>query len=319
MWFASLDAHRKWDEQKGLTNPHGPADAVIPPYMVDASGVRGDLARYYDEIARLDRYTGLVVEELKRQNVYKNTLICFMADNGRPFPRCKTWLYDSGIKTPLIMTWPQGLKKADAACASLVSVIDLAPTFLDLAGVARPEAMQGVSLYPLLQDARASVRDYVFAEHNWHDMEAHERMVRWKHHKYIRNARPELANWVYAHHAEPSYVDLFERQRAGKLTPAQADVLRAPRPAEMFFDLETDPEELHNLVDEPQREGPLVRLRKALDEWQERTGDTVPENLTGDIIDRETYGWLHKPKEVPRGTIPGSERGAEQINDPGPR
>ena len=103
MWFASKDAHRGWQKDE-LGEKHNQADAIIPPYMADMEGTRTDLAFYYDEIQRLDRYVGLVVKELKKQQVLDNTVIMFMADNGRPFPRCKTWLYDSGIKTPLYCT-----------------------------------------------------------------------------------------------------------------------------------------------------------------------------------------------------------------------
>jgi arylsulfatase A-like enzyme len=317
MWFASLDAHRKWDQQNP-EYPHTPADAVIPPYMAGAAGTRRDLASYYDEIARLDQYVGLVIDELQHQKILENTLICFMADNGRPFPRCKTWLYDSGIKTPLVMSWPDKIHGAGVVSDSLVSVIDLAPTFLEVAGAAVPEAMQGKSVTNLFSNPEEKVREYAFAEHNWHDMQAHERMVRWKQYKYLLNARPSLANWVHAHHAVPSYQDLFNLRKDGSLSPAQADVLRVPRPAEMLFDVEKDPHELTNLVDQKEYQEAVQHLRKVLKLWQDSTGDTVPENLTGDIIDRKTFEWLHQPRAVPRGTIPGSERNAKGINAPGP-
>jgi len=87
---------------------------------------------------RLDRYVGLVVEELRRQGVLDGTCIMFMADNGRPFPRCKTQLYDNGIKAPFVVRWPDGFVKPGSVCNSLASVIDIAPTVLDLAGLKPP-------------------------------------------------------------------------------------------------------------------------------------------------------------------------------------
>ena len=69
--------------------------------MVDAPGTRAELGLYYDEVMRFDRYIGLVVEELEKQGVLDNTVILVMADNGRPFPRCKTWVFDGGVKTPM--------------------------------------------------------------------------------------------------------------------------------------------------------------------------------------------------------------------------
>jgi arylsulfatase len=318
MWFASTDAHRHWQPDK-QAQPHEPADAVIPPYMADFPDTRKDLARYYDEVQRL-RYVGLVVEELKRQNVCDNTVIIFMADNGRPFPRCKTWLYDSGIKTPFIVHWPKAIPKPGGICNSLVSVLDIAPTILELAGLQAPSSMQGVSFVPLLTHPSRQIRHYVFAEHNWHDQAAHERLVRWKNYIYIRNAHPELDNLVAAHWNEPSYKDLFRLRQEGKLTPAQADVFRSPRPAEALFNVSTDYHQLNNIVADPNHKKALEHLRQRMRQWQHRTGDTVPERLTQDRFDRQTGKGLFKGL-VPakRGIIPGSERDAQNINDPGPR
>jgi N-sulfoglucosamine sulfohydrolase len=319
MWFASTDAHRRWNPDEHAKT-HNPEDAVIPPYMADLPGTRKDLACYYDEVQRLDRYVGLVVQELKRQGVLDNTVVIFMADNGRPFPRCKTWLYDSGIKTPLVVHWPKGIAKASGVSDSLVSVIDIAPTILELAGVQVPDSMQGVSFSPLLKDTKRQVRNYAFAEHNWHDQTAHERLVRWRDYVYIRNARPELDNLVAAHWNEPSYRDLFGLREQGKLTDAQADVFRSPRPAEALFDVSSDYHQVNNIVGNPNHSQALEHLRKRMDEWQKRTGDTVPENLTQDRFDRKTGKNLFKGL-VPskRGTIPGSEQDAQNINGPGPR
>jgi arylsulfatase A-like enzyme len=319
MWFASTDAHRRWNPDENA-KPHKPQDAVIPPYMADRPGTRKDLASYYDEVQRLDRYVGLVVQELKRQGVLDSTVVMFMADNGRPFPRCKTWLYDSGIKTPLVVHWPKGIAKTGVVCDSLVSVIDIAPTILELAGVPVAAAMQGVSFVPLLKDTKRQVRDYAFGEHNWHDQTAHERMVRWRNYVYVRNARPELDNLVAAHWNEPSYTDLFDLRRQGKLTPAQADVFESPRPAEALFDMSNDYHQLNNVAGDPDHSEALEHLRKRMDEWQKRTGDTIPDNLTQDRFDRKTGERLFDGlRPLKRGTIPGSERDAQNINHPGPR
>ena len=323
MWFASIDAHRPW-EPDSLGEKHNKADAVIPPYMADMDGTREDLASYYDEIQRLDRGVGQVVKELKQQGVLDNTIIIFMADNGRPFPRCKTWLYDGGIKTPFIVHWPRGITKPGTTSHSLVSVIDIAPTILELVGIEAPEGFQGISMTPLLKDTEASIRDYAFAEHNWHGTEAHERMVRWKKWVYIRNARPQLYGMVSAHVylKAGSYMDLFTLQKNGKLTSTQADIFLEPRPAEMLFDVESDYHQLNNLAGNPENKEILAHLRAIMDEWQDKTGDTTPEKLTPDCIDRKTFEWSKQwleTRTVDRGIIPGSERNAANINNPGPR
>jgi len=320
MWFASNDAHRIWHADRGA-EPHQLSDVVVPPYMVDTPETRKDLAQYYDEIQRLDRYTGLVVEELKKQKILDNTVIIFMADNGRPFPRAKTWLYDSGIKTPFIVHWPAGIRKKGAVTDSLVSVLDIAPTILKAAGVAVPESMQGVSMAPVFEDPRAVIREYAFAERNWHDVEGHARLLRWKNWVYIRNFRPELPGLAagQAKAGVASYDDLRRLKQEGKLTSLQADIFMAPRPEEMLFNVVEDPIQSKNLADNPEYAEILTAMRKTLAEWQERTGDTVPKNLTKSIVDARTGRFLVKPGNVKRGTTPGSERNAALINDPGPR
>ncbi len=107
LWAASSDPHRPY-QPGAIAKPHVTADAVVPPYLPAVQEVRDDLALYYDEITRLDAAIGEVFDELKRQNALDNTLVVFMSDNGRPFPRCKTTVYDSGIRTPLIALSPAG-------------------------------------------------------------------------------------------------------------------------------------------------------------------------------------------------------------------
>mgnify|MGYP001798388104 CR=1 FL=1 len=127
-WLASFDAHRPFYE--GISDePYRAEDAIIPPYMPDNEKVRKDFALYYDEISRLDDYVGKVVAELEEQGVSDNTLILFMSDNGRAFPRDKTTLYEGGIKTPWIVKWPAKVK-GGSINNNLISSVDIAPTFM---------------------------------------------------------------------------------------------------------------------------------------------------------------------------------------------
>ena len=191
-WFAPYDAHRVWGENR-FSSTHNPNDIEVPPTLVDNDSTRIDLGQYYDEIKRFDHHIGEVVEELKTQGVYDNTVILIMADNGRPFPRDKTRMYDSGMKTPFIVHWPNTIKKGEVS-NSLVSSLDIAPTILDICGIAPPESFQGTSFKKVLSNPDALVRKYAFAEHNWHDHEAHERMARTEDFIYVLNSRPEFPN-----------------------------------------------------------------------------------------------------------------------------
>ena len=321
MWFASNDAHRGWTADKHAKR-HTPEDAVIPPYLIDNLKARKDMAKYYDEVQRLDRYLGEVVKELKKQNVFENTIIIFMADNGRPFPRCKTRLYDSGIKTPLVVHWPAGMKQKNVVSESLVSVIDIAPTILELAGLKLPQSFQGVSMTPLLADPKTSIRKYVFSEHNWHAQIAHERMVRRGNYVYIRNAHPELSQIIALTGACPNLKELRKLAKENKLTVAQMDPFLKPRPAEELFIVSNDPDQLKNIAGNPEYSKVMDDMRKLMDEWQSRTGDTTPplDKATPDRYDRRTAKPIHGKSGRPKGGIaPGETTGASKINDSGPR
>lgn len=322
MWFASHDAHRDWQPDPEA-RPHSPDDAVVPPYMIDAPATRRDLARYMDEVQRLDRYVGDVVAELDRQGVLENTLLIYMADNGRPFPRDKAALYDGGIKTPFIVHWPAGLRATGRVSGAIVSAVDIAPTLLEVAGIEIPPTIQGVSFMPLLEDPAQKVREYAFAELNWHTQFFHLRAVRWENYLYIRNTVPELSGMMGAkiNRRYPPWLDLVRARDEGELSPAQANIFLAPRPAEELFDVEADPHQLVNLVEEASHRPALEHLRSILEQWQDATGDTIPEPdaRTPDRYNRETGAVTDAPFSPPRNDFPGKRSGAEAIHDPGPR
>lgn len=323
-WLAAADAHRGWDGDlqwnESLYGPkHQPENVVVPPYLMDDAATRKDLASYYNEITRFDHFIGVMVRALEEAKLLDNTLIFVLADNGRPFPRAKTRLHDSGMKTALIAHWPARMMQPGVPCDSLVSSIDITSTMLDAAGSAPLPSMQGVSLLPTFDNPGATVRQHAFSEHNWHDYEAHGRAVRSGGYLYIRNHRPKLAWQGPADSvASPSFQSLLMALKAGKLTPAQEDVFLSPRPAEELYFTATDPLQLDNLATKPEHDSIKTQLSRLLDQWMEETGDAVPDDLSPDGYDRETG----KPfvKGLPlRGTWPGKPRGAHLLNAPGPR
>ena len=316
MWFASIDAHRGWDDQIFLDR-HDPAEVPVPKYLVDAEATRQDLAQYYDEIARLDFHVGEIEKELEKQGVADNTVIIFMADNGRPFPRCKTRVYDSGMRTPFVIKWPNGIQQPASVCHSLISAIDIAPTILELCGIPIEDSFQGGSFASLLKNPEKSFRQFVFSEHNWHDHEALERMVRSKDYLYVLNERPQFPNCGPADsNRSPSQADLDKRAEAGELTPEQQDIFLTPRPREELFDLRTDPEQFRNLTEDPNYADALQQMRQVMTRWREETADTTPENLTPDWYARFTG--LPLEIERQRGEMPGAAKSATTVNGKGP-
>lgn len=287
-WLAAVDPHR--DYQAGaIPEPHRPADAVVPPYLPDTPEVRADLASYYDEVSRLDRFVGAVLDELDRQGVASNTLVLFLSDNGRPFPRCKTTVYDSGCRTPLIARWPAGGVRAGSTTASLVSTIDIAPTLLGLAGAPIPAAVQGRGFASVLRDPAAKHRDFVFLEKNWHDFDDHARAVRSARYRYVRNGYRDVPMTPPADAVRsPTFQAMLTLFDAGKLPPEQRTCFTTPRPAEELYDLDADPHELRNVVADVKYADALVAHRRALEEWVKETDDRLPATRTPDGFDRRT-------------------------------
>lgn len=309
LWFASFDAHRPWGSNDFSGN-NDPEQIQPSPYLANTRNTKADLARYYDEITRFDHHIGQVEDELQKQGVLENTLLIIMSDNGRPFPRSKTRVYDSGMKTPFIVKWNRGLPRKGVVTNSLISVIDIAPTLLEVSGVEVISGFQGRSFAKVLKDPASGFRNYIFSEHNWHDYEALERMVRTKDYLYVVNLRPNLSNPGPADsNGSPAFQDLKEIRDAGKLTPAQADIFITPRPAEELYDCRKDPMQLVNVASLAEYQRRLEGMRTIMKQWREETMDTAPAVLTKDWFDRETGKALEVEKT--RGEMPGGKQAVE--------
>jgi len=296
-WVGFRDAHRGY--QKGAFDPpHDPARVKVPPYLADTQGTREDLAMYYDEIARMDGNIGRFVSELKRRRLYEHTLIIFLGDNGMPFPRAKGTLYDAGVGTPLVMCWP-GVIEPGGVYDDLVSVVDFAPTWLELAGIDKPADMQGDSLLDIIKDPSRPGRQYVFSERNWHDCDEHMRSVRGRRFKLIRNAYLDVPFGTPADvAASPSWQDLYGLKGQNKLTAEQLLLFRVPRPRTELYDVQADPWELHNLAGQREYANIVRELNSVLDRWIAKTGDFPPHRRRrGDTTHRNTG--VRFMKEIP--------------------
>lgn len=287
LWLAAFDPHRDY-EPGAAEPPHGLGEVAVPPELPDTPEVRADLARYADEVARLDQHVGAVLDELDRRGIAGETLVAFLSDNGRPFPRSKTTLYEAGIRTPLLIRWP-GHVRPGTSCGALASTIDLAPTFLELAGVGVFPTGQGASIAACLADPSARPRRFLHAERNWHDYSARGRAVLDGRFKYIRNDDASLPLTPPADAVRsPTFRAMRKLRDEGKLDPACASTFGAPRPAEELYDLDADPRERRNLAGDPAHAGDLDRLRAELASWSRATGDgPPPARLRPDEFDRE--------------------------------
>ncbi|HWN93790.1 MAG TPA: sulfatase [Methylomirabilota bacterium] len=136
-----------------------PAKMKLPPYHPDTPETRRDLANYYNLATAVDYHVGDVLRLLEDKNLATNTIVIFFGDHGRGLPRSKRWVYDSGIRVPLIVRWP-GVIKPGTVREDLVSFIDFAPTMLALAGAMIPTNLQG---QVFLGPKTAPERKYIFA------------------------------------------------------------------------------------------------------------------------------------------------------------
>jgi arylsulfatase A-like enzyme len=287
------DAHRDFD--RGCVDPpYEPDQITVPPYLPDEPEVREDLAGFYDEITRMDETIGAILKRCEDEGVLENTFVMFLGDNGPPFPRAKTTLYDSGIATPLVCRWPKRIRPGQRHCG-VVSAVDIAPATLEAAGLHAPDAMQGVSLWKQVEHPREHGRQYIFAEKNWHDLDDHSRAVRDNRYKYIRNAFYEEPLRPAADVARsPSFQVMRELRDAGALDRDVMLHFRNRRPHEELYDLKHDAMEFRNVAGDSAYGPVLERMRAALDRWIDETDDIPPEDALPDKFDPETGERLEK-------------------------
>jgi len=274
-WYAFIDPHRGYQENT-IPDPHDPAQVIVPPYLADTPETRKDLAMYYDEITRMDRNIGEVLQLLEDANEAENTLVIFITDNGKPFTRAKGSLYDEGIKSPLIAVWPEKIE-AGTTNDALISLIHLAPTILDAAVLQKGDDMYGESLLPMFEGEGRQPDAFVFAERNWHDCDEHMRSVRSDTFKLIFNAYTEWPLCTAADLAgSPSHQSLLRLKEEEKLNDDQMLVFQVPRPAIEFYNVKEDPYELNNLAYDAQYRPKIAQHFSALSEWMEQTDDFDP-------------------------------------------
>lgn len=275
LWFGSTDPHRGYGPG-AFTPPHDPANVIVPDFLPDTPEVRQDLAYYYDEIARFDKESGEILQLLEEHHLAENTMIVMAGDNGLPFPRAKATLYEPGINVPLLIKWP-GVVDSGRVTDTLVSLTDLAATWLEAAGIDIPDIMQSHSLVPFLAEEAYTPRPYIFAERNWHDNWDPTRCIVSRKYKLIQNYRPE-AGYLPSLDLlnSPSYQSIEELRSQGKLTGHLRWYARRTRPEVEFYDLEDDPGEWNNLAEIPGYESLIQEHQLALSTWMKETHDFLP-------------------------------------------
>lgn len=260
----------------GVTrNRFDPAKLEMPAYLPGNAETRGEVAEYYEAANRLDQGIGMMMEVLREAGQLDNTLIVFLSDNGMPFANAKTNCYDAGLHLPLIVRAP-GQTRRGVVNNSMVSWVDILPTFLDWAGAKGPNyELHGKSILPILETENAAGRDEVYFSHTFHEITMYYPMrgIRTRRYKYIRNLFPELefphASDLWASSTWQSVLRAGENAKVGARPVGQY----LHRAGEELYDIQADPHEVNNLAKSPAQAATLAALRRQVHEYRARTND----------------------------------------------
>lgn len=248
-------------------------EVSVPPYLPNTEVGKKDVRCMYSNILEMDNKVGQILEALKSDGLLDSTIVVWYTDHGGPLPRQKRVLYDSGLKVPMIIRFPNG-EFYGHRDNRIISFIDLAPTTLSLAGIEPPHYMEGKAF--LGEYMRANEPEYAFgAADRFDEFTDHMRSVRDKRFKYIRNY--ELDKPVYSDVAYrkqmPIMQELLQLKEQNLLTPEQAVWFAHPKQKEELYDLENDPHELNNLAQNPEFQEQLEKMRRACTDWIEHIDD----------------------------------------------
>ena len=283
--FASNDPHSAWTRGP----KYDPEKISVPSYYHDNATTRQLLAAHYGEISKLDEQVGKLMELLDKTKQADNTLVMFVSEQGNSLPYGGKWsVYDNGIRIATAVRWPGKIKPGSTTDA-LMQYVDIAPTFLEAAGVdptkidtGCPDAngkhgFDGRSMLDVLTGKADKHRDYIFSQHTTVGINGFEepypmRAVRDGQYKLIRNLTPENRyNIRGIHKVEP----LLSWQKDAKDDPKLAQKVEwlFQRPAEELYDLRADPLETKNLAADPKLADVKARLQGELDAWMAQQGD----------------------------------------------
>jgi N-sulfoglucosamine sulfohydrolase len=298
-WLGSADPHRPYEPGTGAQSGMELEKIRLYECFPDNEIVRGDVADYYYEVQRFDTLVAGAIRILEEYGELENTIIVVTGDNGMPFPRCKANNYDSGVRAPLAIRWGSGIKNPGRVLDDFISFTDLAPTFLELAGVEIPLVMTGKSFTNLLRSNEDGFVDRENRSYVLHGKERHVpgqeenmggypiRAIRTHDYLYIRNFKAErwpagTPNYKEAYipycwlgdcDNGPTKTYMVENREKDEQMAKLWDLAFGKRPPEELYDCRNDPEQLVNVAGDPAYSGIKEELSARLMEQLELTGD----------------------------------------------
>ncbi|KPL13824.1 MAG: heparan N-sulfatase, partial [Bacteroides sp. SM23_62] len=298
-WLGSWDPHRPYEVGTGVQSGMDLEKIRLFGCFPDDPVVRSDVADYYYEVQRFDTLVMTAIRSLEKIGQLKNTIIVVTGDNGMPFPRCKANLYDPGTRMPLAIRWGSGIRYPGRIVDDFISTTDIAPTFLELAGVEIPEVMTGKSLVTLLRSKKDGIiepgqRGYVLHGKERHvpGQEGHmggypSRAIRNHDFLYVRNFKPDRWPagtpdhgkafmphfWLADCDNGPTKTYMVENRDRDDHHRLLYELSFGKRPAEELYDCRKDPGQLVNLADDPAYAEIKESLAAQLMEQLELTAD----------------------------------------------
>lgn len=300
-----LKVTHRGDWWEGISNQSthkvDPKDVVLPPFMADVPKIRKEWACYLDQVEYMDSDMGKILKELKEKNLLDNTIIFFIGDNGRCDIRGKGYIYEPGLRVPMIV-WGKGIQKA--VNKELTSTTDITATILKLAGCKIPDYVIGKPLFK--EDGTcASGHDYLYgARDNWDEIVECSRSIETNRYYYIRNYMPEVGwdrHQDYLEFYRPAVHVMRQLKKDGKLNSAQLAFFKDHKPVEELYDNMADPFQLHNLAEDVTYANVLNDMRSKLKDWQDNHKDCGIEDMHNrhPEIGNGVPAWLksHHPEE----------------------
>lgn len=266
---------------KGDPSAYPPASLKLPPSWVDTPETRKFYSMYLAEITYYDAQCAALLELLEQQGVADNTLVMVVSEQGSAFPFAKWTCFELGLTSGMIVRWP-GKVKPGSKSAALVEYTDVAPTFLDAAGLQTPATMDGKSFLDVLTGKRKEHKTYTYGIHTTRGIiNGSEtfgiRSCGTKTHRYIRNLHPDIkfTNAVTREGGDKAnfWMSWIAQAKTGDRHAKAMTDKYSHRPAEELYDVVNDPHCLNNLIDDPALTGLKRDLSNRLDAWMKQQGD----------------------------------------------
>ena len=292
-WLGTSEPHQRYDIGAWKRAGKKLEDARLPKFLPDAPEVRGEILDYGLEIEHFDNHLGRALRTIEEAGELDNTLVIVTSDHGNPLPRSKCNLYDGGTQVPLAVRLPgtiPGGRKVD----DFVSLADIAPTVLQAAGLEVHPEMSGRSFWPVLRSSKSGIvdetRDFVVTAFERHTVARRGgvgypmRAIRTHKYAYIRNYEPD--RWPAGDpdfNAPPQgfFGDVDRGVTKAYLMEHALDpavrryylMAYGRRPGEELYDMEKDPDQLHNIAADPAMSQVKQNLIWKLNAYLQQTGD----------------------------------------------